>query len=172
MNAFLAVLLADVAAATPPAAPFPWDYITSGAGAAVISLLTWFVRSNVASKRLQDALLLLSTASATGVRVAWETYTKEKKAASADGSLTDEEIATARRKAFEAAAASIGAVGMKTLRAALKDGADDALHQALEAEYAHFRGGSAATAAGGETGAAPAGGAGGGNPPVPPGTPA
>jgi hypothetical protein len=153
--------LAEAAAAAAPT-PFPWEYVTSGAGTFLLGLLTWLIRNRVSSQRLQDALVLLSTASATGVRVAWETYTKEKKDASADGTLTDEEVATARRKAFEAAVASIGSAGMKVVKSALKDGVDEALKHSLEAEYAEFKQDGKAGAAAG----APA------NPPVPPGTPA
>ena len=46
---------------------------------------------------LQQAALLLASSAMVGTRKAWDAYTSERKRASADGKITPEEAAQARK---------------------------------------------------------------------------
>lgn len=98
-----------------------------------------FVRNKWISQTLNDAISAAGWASRQGVRVAAATYTEAIKKARADGKLTEEEKAHARKLAFDAAVASLGANGLKLLQAGFKDGWEKALQTTIEGSYAAQR---------------------------------
>lgn len=125
--------MADVATS------FDWTPVVSAVVAATLSAVGWLTRNYVKNKRAGQAIKIVAQAASAGVAAAWVTYTQEIKASRADGKLTDEEKAEARKKAFSAALESLGENGKKLVQSVFKDGLNAALENAIEADYATFR---------------------------------
>ncbi len=105
----------------------------------VLMVAGWAIKHFVANASAQKAAELLAYAAASGVRAAWATYTEKRKAASADGTLTEAESQAARKAAFDAAVASLGGKGFAVVKGGFSEGWEAALNHALEAEYATWR---------------------------------
>jgi hypothetical protein len=132
--------LADAAVAAPVS---PYEAII-GAVVTIAGVVTAvLVRTGVMSLNVKRAIELAVVASGQGVRVASATYTERVKAANADGKLTDEEKAAARKAAFDATIAALGATGLKLVQAGFKDGWENAIETYVESAYAQQKDGAA-----------------------------